>query len=118
MGPEYHHEFSRNMNITTDISTMLTCPISQLLKSNSPVTPALPLLSMNLDFLIFWIYLPNWGTTRTATCISHANVHQQRAVSYQYRYKYANYRSHHYNLQEKRKNKGPTRASPMSLRGP
>ena len=33
------HEYPRNMNITYDMTTMLTCPISELLKANSPVTP-------------------------------------------------------------------------------
>ena len=76
MGAEYHHIFSRNMNITTAISTILTCPTSDLLKTICLVTPPPPLI-YELRFFDFRIYLPNWGKTRTATCISQANVHQQ-----------------------------------------
>ena len=40
-----------------------------------PLPP--PPLIYEFRFFDFSIYLPNWGTTRIATCISHANVHQQ-----------------------------------------
>ena len=99
MDVEYHHEFPRNMNITSDIS-----PINELLKTNSRLT-----LPMNF----FWSFLPNWGTTcntylyfkgRCIAKVQQLAVKIRTGVSHvfskiPFKYKYA--KSHHYNVQEK-----------------
>ena len=55
MANEYHHEFTRNMNITLDKTTMLICPCSGLLKTNSLVTPSPAYQRIKIFLIVFGV---------------------------------------------------------------